>query len=237
MPSAGSLDLVRLKIGWAKKHFNELVSVMDWYFKANPCQVVSELDPATNEISSTRVIVNNPIPPEVPLLIGDCLQNLRTALDYLVWELVLAAKGTPNKKNEFPICTSKDLFEESLKRGRLDGVPVLAKTAIERLQPYNTGNDPMKARLWVLNHLTNINKHRRLLLTTIGVRFSLDPRLSTVSYGEPIIDALACGNADTPVTVNAEQVAMDAFSVAGIAFNEGALKGSVVASVLEGLID
>jgi hypothetical protein len=34
-----------------------------------------------------------PIPTRFGLIIGDSLQNLRSSLDYLVWELVLAAKN------------------------------------------------------------------------------------------------------------------------------------------------
>jgi hypothetical protein len=107
MASSGSLDPVRLKIVWAQKHFDRLVSVMDGYFKSEPCDVVSDLDLTTNQVINTRIVIKIPIPPEFPLLVGDCLQNLRTALDYLIWELVLAANNGPDQKNAFPICTTK----------------------------------------------------------------------------------------------------------------------------------
>ena len=96
---------------------------------------------------------------------GEFFQNLRSSLDYLVWELVIAAKNTPGKHNMFPVCSTPDAFQDAVgKQRRLLGVPDIAKAVIECLQPYNCG-DFSKALLWIIDDLCNTNKHRRVLLT------------------------------------------------------------------------
>src|SRR4051812_46844359 len=45
-----------------------------------------------------------PVPPaELALTLAEMLNNLRSALDYLAWQLVLLSAGTPNKTTSFPI--------------------------------------------------------------------------------------------------------------------------------------
>jgi hypothetical protein len=97
------------------------------------------------------------------ILVGDCLYNLRSALDHLIWQLVLCnPPHRPSRKNMFPICTSPALFDEQLKKGRLKGVPESAVALIKGLQPNDTRDHP----LFVLDYLHNIDKHRELNLIT-----------------------------------------------------------------------
>ena len=108
------------------------------------------------------------IPLEIPLIIGDCLQNLRSALDYLVWELCGAANFQPTDKNQFPVCDTLGAFQNAKRRRALDGVPISAQTEIESLQPFKSGAAYLSTELWILNRLTNISKHRRILVTDLG---------------------------------------------------------------------
>ena len=121
-------------------------------------------------ISSFWVEVLKPPPAaELSLIIGDCLHNLRAALDNLAFELALAHKrGRLSKGVEgdsaFPIFKSDIAKDpESLKKfNRMTrGIAPKAKAEIERLQPYNRGqrfvtNDV----LWQLNELAVEDKHR-----------------------------------------------------------------------------
>jgi hypothetical protein len=69
-----------------------------------------------------KLIVSVPNPDKVSLIIGDGLQNIRSALDYLVWELVLAANAEPGEKHQFPICAIPKAFKDEIRRGRLSGL-------------------------------------------------------------------------------------------------------------------
>ena len=164
---APSLDSVRRKVFRVKRHFEELQEELGEYFRTNPGTMVQEPDsPPDNPTFSFQA--RDPVPARFGLIIGDYLQNLRSSLDYLVWDLVLAAGNNPDRKIMFPICTTPDNFERELRKKRLEGVDAKAITVIEGLQPYQAGDDPKTNFLWKLDELTNINKHRRVLLTMLG---------------------------------------------------------------------
>jgi len=210
---------------------------MDRYFKNDPCHIATEVDPVTNQIAGTRLVVTSPLPAEIPLIIGDCVQNLRTALDYLVWELVLAANNTPGKKNAFPVCASPESFKKDIGRGLLLGAADVAIAEIESIQPYHGGNNPEVAVLWVLNQLTNINKHRRLLITLLNPGFSRDPRIFEIAYGDTVITPDPVRrDTDIVVTSRAGKMSVDACAVVNIVINEGRLKDREVASVMATMI-
>lgn len=60
-----------------------------------------------NEFAAGRVIVNVRLltepPPEPALICGDVVHNLRTALDYLIFQLGIADNGTVSDESQFPM--------------------------------------------------------------------------------------------------------------------------------------
>jgi hypothetical protein len=235
-----SLDSVRQKVYRAVEHFKELDVAFQKYFQTNPAKVVRQPEGAPDQYIG-KVEAKGPIPARLPLMVGDCLQNLRSSLDYLVWELVIAAKNTPGKDHMFPICRSYDSFKSQLGRGRLAGVHQDAATEIESLQPYHLGNDFAKSIFWVVDEFSNINKHRRLVLTILrGATGTIDetkiidgklwirtelPRVDqeTKVGPFPIVDG-------THVQVNSQIIAF-------IAFDEGAAQGMEVSTCLGGMLN
>jgi hypothetical protein len=159
-------DPVLWKVFRSETHFGELQTEIEQYFDTNPGKVVREEGGNPNEFIGT-FHPGGPIPGRVPIIIGDCLQNLRSALDYLVWELVLTAKNEPGRHNMFPICSTLEAFENQLGKNRLKGVTPDAIAEIRNLQPYHHGRDFDKTKLWVLDDLCNINKHRRVVTTDL----------------------------------------------------------------------
>ena len=113
------------KIFRTNVHLREFQTEVEEYFKTNPGKVVENPDGNPDEFIGTFQ-ASGPIPGRLPILIGDCLQNLRSALDYLVWELVLAAKNELGRHNMFPVCSTPETFdqqakEEPAQRGRFRG--------------------------------------------------------------------------------------------------------------------
>ena len=112
--------------------------------------------------------------PKVPLgwsvRIGEILYNLRSALDHLVWQLVLANGQTPGRHNTFPIVTDESKWEKEKSR-KLKGISQKNEEIIRRLQPYTGGiNLPFDvSALWTLHTLCNIDKHRHLILAAINL--------------------------------------------------------------------
>lgn len=107
-------------------------------------------------------------PSHLRLIVGDCVHNLRSALDNLAFELALAhkrgalSKGI-QKDSAFPILQQDiEENEKSMERFKTAtrGMCSDAKTVIEQLQPYKRGKDYAHHPLWRLNELSNQDKHR-----------------------------------------------------------------------------
>jgi hypothetical protein len=159
-----SLDGVRQKIYRAKEHWDELWEELTAYYQSNP----GDLFPAEGSTSESPAFIfkeKRPVPAKIALVLGDALQCLRSSLDYLVWELVEAAGNMPHQRLMFPLALTPRQYQDDLaKRHRLDGVAVEAIAMIGRFQPYLQPN-PKDTVLGILDELTNINKHRRVIFT------------------------------------------------------------------------
>ena len=90
----------------------------------------------------------------VGILIGEICYNLRSSLDYLIFELAKLDFGSTRNGTQFPIVDTKEDFELKKKRW-LRGLNLAHIAAIERLQPYMGCN-------WTtaLRDLSNRDKHR-----------------------------------------------------------------------------
>ncbi len=228
-----SLDSVRGKVESAYQHLQAIVSEI----RGQSYKEVGKATLGEVEIDGRRAVSvgmeEGSISPALPYLIGDCLQNLRTSLDYLVWELVLSAGNVPNEKNQFPICDTQDAFKGQFRRHRLDGIPQLGFAEIESLQPYQCGKGAMSNSLLILEKLCNINKHRRLILTRgtpVGlIAQAMSEDGSAVPAFFPVGDHAT--NIGLP-RVSGKQVKMEGISVHCVTFEESAVRGEQVNQVL-----
>jgi hypothetical protein len=151
---------VSLKIERAKVHVSELQAELNAFMEAEPYEVGAKHDPETRKLIY-YVSKADPIPDRIPLIVGDAIQNLRTALDRLAYQLVSNDTGDnpPSPRYiYFPIAENAARYEAS-KSQRLEGAKDETLNAIDALKPYKGGNDS----LWALNKLNNIDKHRLLL--------------------------------------------------------------------------
>lgn len=161
---------VRLKLARAYGHLQELRGEIDAFFETPPFRKVLYQD----ESGLNYVLVgylNHWLPEMVPTIIGDCLQNMRVALDHLAWALAESVKEEPPPETSFPIRRTSDAFYERYKRtgkptgrsgiGKIEALPDEAQTVIEELQPYH-GDDPSTHPLWILNEYSRIDRHRTL---------------------------------------------------------------------------
>jgi len=112
------------------------------------------------------------IPDEMPLLLGEMLYQLRSALDACIYQgAVHATKKDPPEgegKFEFPITVDPNEWT-SLKKRRLFALPVSIQDAIERAQPYNNQFLPpgelitsVNRNLGILHDWARKDRHRRL---------------------------------------------------------------------------
>lgn len=155
-----------LKLDRAKTHFRALHEEMGKFLRdQKPHFFRGEVDMEKSRYI-LRVHVNKDPPPEWSLLVGDFVQNLRAALDYLVWQLVRANGQEPGRSNAFPIMADiPTLRNGNLPRWNsfLRGVHPGAIESIRKFQPYLARDGHHSHPLRRLQLLSNEDKHRTIL--------------------------------------------------------------------------
>jgi hypothetical protein len=157
-----SLKGPRLKLDRAKSHLDDLVEAIKRFYETDPYDGVVKDNPETQRREFT-VTQADPLPDELALISGDVIHNLRSALDHLIWQLIIANGGKPNENAAFPIWRSESKFKSS-RPGYAKGVSKQALDLLYGLKPYKGGNDA----LWRIHKLDIVDKHR--LLLTVAMR-------------------------------------------------------------------
>lgn len=166
------LDGARTKLARADEHLDALDNELGLVLKPHADRLRFEV----RQDGDWYVMVTKPIPVSFPLrlsaICGDAVQNLRSALDYVVWELVSAAGKEPTRHNAFPIFTRRRDFEDRVihpnqpKRSPLYGLDPNGEpwAVIEAAQPFHAPRlrDAMFTNLSALSGLSNRDKHRTL---------------------------------------------------------------------------
>lgn len=160
-----------MKVARAREHFDALRAQVIEFDEANPYPFRPVLDPQTGE----QVIeIGEPpvLPREWSGIVGEIAHNLRSALDYLVYELAIEGGGDPERdRTAFPISESEaEYLKVRGRRGQpkvsyrdqcLAGVDEKWRKKIDVLQPYSRRkSNPQATDLARLNWLSNRDKHR-----------------------------------------------------------------------------
>lgn len=235
----GSIENVKRKIDWAAHHFDFLRIEVAKYLQANPPKFVIKREDTANGEVWGNFSESAPMPQEISLILGDILQTAHSSLDYLVCELVRTGKEEPTASNQFIIAESRSVFDEEIGRKRLRNVPFPAIAIMEGLQPYNTGEDPTKSPLFALKTLTNIHKHRNLLLASLAARkapsdiniFEIDGRTYTPIH--PSLEMPFDLDAEFgPFSIDGPNVNMDGAHTSVVVLAETAYKGREICSLI-----
>lgn len=163
---SGSSDYL-LKLSRAHGHLDDLQAKISQWLNGNHHTIRRHRDPDRPDHLSIRVTAQDLPAEPFALLVGDILHNLRGCLDHLVYALAFKhTKPLPDefaKGSQFPIYGDKRLWQSDRPR-RIRGIHPDAQAIIESLQPYHRGKDFASHPLWVLHDLSNIDKHRLLLV-------------------------------------------------------------------------
>ncbi len=118
-----------------------------------------------------RIRIHQEPPTEWSLIAGDFVQNVRAALDHLVWQLVLANGETPTPGNAFPIFSNRPSKDRGLSAMGADG----HRARPARFRSGRELSSRMRDRagkasvLAGLAELSNEDKHRLLLPSFLAV--------------------------------------------------------------------
>jgi hypothetical protein len=185
------------KLDQADEHIFNLKIAWDGFVESGAYPIESEDDPDTGE-RIYRIVNVAPIDPSFPLIIGDAINNIRSALDHLAYHLVQLGPA-PIEKVYFPIGKRSKEFETDSggikQRLRSDAIKPLSE-----IKAYQEGSDEL---LWQLDCINNIDKHRLLLTVSAQNRFhSMRPSEAREAYAdflgvEGIESAISGGNIHT----------------------------------------
>lgn len=187
-----ALSGVRLKLARALDEIKALDQEVVHFIKTPPCPYRPALDfNVDTRIITFDVHIEKTPDPMWGVRIGEVIHNLRSALDHIIWELVILTTGGPPAlptKNQFPIFESKEGFDGRGIDQFLRGVRQDAVELIRSEQPYFTG-EKRNSPLWHLHELSNADKHRTICVVGTLIsqfKFSMPPLLEPLERIEEL---------------------------------------------------
>jgi hypothetical protein len=153
------------KLDRARKHADDLEAELSAFWATDPFEVEPVGTLATGR-GAHRVTRIEALPVGIPLIAGDAVHNIRSALDHFACSVV----PCPDRATAFPVwSTSKATtptagqWRKEVERRAREASPRLVE-ALVRLEVWEAGRDSL---LWAIHELDRVDKHR--LLLTIAV--------------------------------------------------------------------
>jgi hypothetical protein len=180
-----SLDDAFDKLRWSKYHFEVLRAQIEPFEQRDTHSIRVEVDPETGKYEFYVFGLEVP-DPDWGLMIGDCLHNARTALDYVMvrlWARITGQDPGDVVSVQFPVYNDPKKFASATGEARKELAFSGYLARIEELQPFNTWNPSvwgfgldktpasLPSALDRLSFLDNIDKHRVVHATWVGTKF------------------------------------------------------------------
>ncbi|HTA04418.1 MAG TPA: hypothetical protein VK802_28855 [Streptosporangiaceae bacterium] len=152
------------KLERAKRHFAELETALASFFAITPYKISTRRNDERKLVYYLSDVAVVPV--DFSLVTGDVIQNLRSALDHLAYDLWLNEANGQGRGDRvyFPIDKDEASYKKN-KSGKTQGISAQSLAVIDSLRPYAGGNNT----LWRIHALNNLDKHR--LLVTVGSSF------------------------------------------------------------------
>jgi hypothetical protein len=168
------------KADWAEKHLIDLTALLKAFADKHPYTVTDPVENKHGERISHLVFTESPHP-DVGLIAGDIVYNLRASFDYLIGSLV---KSSERSKVLCPILhepvweiphVSTENKQRTKDRDRWNSLAhhirtTDAITVLKELMPLDSRRKPPQEHaLDVVNRLSNKDRHQRLPILTWGL--------------------------------------------------------------------
>ncbi len=176
----------RLKIARAEHHLVELRDLVNRYRDGHHYRAVCTHPPRPQPTHWRFVLeITKPPDPQIAIVLGDLLFNIRSALDHIA---VACAPAKRKRQAGFPLYEKRPEGEEQRKfESMIKGMPSEALAIIEYEQPYNVRNRAPNVRpdsvetLFTLSALQDADKHRGLADLVSGIS---DPKVQVTGGAE-----------------------------------------------------
>lgn len=191
-------ESAKLKLERAKQHIRDLDAALTSFIDERPHRPVikGERDNGNRHRLWIEIVEDRPLRPDVPLMLGDAIHNLRCVMDHLMWELMGLDRGTQDRWTKLPTGDTQVNFESSARGSK---TPVQStKDFLVGLAVYPAGQGKW---LHVVHALDNADKH------TV-----LTPVLSFTELQDVVLIDLATGK-----RIEADPIHIGAVEVGGSA--------------------
>jgi hypothetical protein len=222
-----SIESAKLKLVRATEHIKTIRQYVAAYAGRDPHRVTPQPH-GTDKIS-----VGEEPPPQISILTGEVIYQLRSIMDHLAFDLVKMNSGNIQLPADWEECCFFPLWLDVPKKSTayncfshtLPGIPKQAFAFIEGVQPYRGG--AIGTHLRLLANLSNIDKHRYPNLTK--ARLSINERITT-SRGwytsiRPIDDGTELGPVADTWLDGREPVEVERRFTSNVSFAEPILDG------------
>jgi hypothetical protein len=187
---AGELDEARAKLGRAREHADRLseeaLALHDPELR-QPITWATTFNADENCFDVSIASVREP-PRRLGLILGDAVDNFRSALDHVAWRLAGHGRpgARPRSRARFPIVNSPAAFRRAEIQDTISQIDVTHIETIERLQPYRQvfTNDLLHP-LAALRAMSNRGRYR--LLDVVLVPAELEISIAAVPQGCRVI--------------------------------------------------
>lgn len=184
-----TLSEARSKLIRAKEHLDALDTEIDSFLRQEPYEVAHEYDSEKCKHFFRLKIFKQMPQVHWATIIGDCVHNARSALDYIAWRL--AGSDLADRQTMFPIYDIHANFHSA--KHRFKRINKDAFTEITKLQPYKR-RKPRASPLWMLQELDAQDKHK--LFTTIATVVQLGNIMIRSRNGEGVPEII---NDNSPI--------------------------------------
>jgi hypothetical protein len=220
MKSMNPLDGAFQRVARADEHIADLGKHLT-EFKGEQKKAAASYFQSSAQSVKTYVSMN------VGIIIGEILYNLRTALDYLVFETTKHDSGVPQDFTNFPIVDTPDKFKSWKKKAREKGIKSCNISAFQALQPY-------KGCKWTraLRDLSNKDKHRELSALGGTAEFKIYTRFTDADFADVPLPILR-----TPHPATGEEVDVKVDFQTLISFDDGMPLMETLEEIKSGVAD
>ena len=160
---------VRAKFKRARRHARDFDAAAQAIVNSRPFELMANLE--DDGSCHIRWKQNGEAPDMTPLalIFSDMLYNLRAALDYIAWQLVLANGGQPGRHTSFPCVSDPAKWDDAVNIS-LRGIDRRWVDEIAKLQPFDASHigAPEHHPFAILDEANNLCKHRLLPATLMS---------------------------------------------------------------------
>jgi hypothetical protein len=150
------------RIRRARTHREAATAAWNAFLNEEPYYPSLNVDDDGN--GSLWIMQSAPIPHDIPLLLGEWLYCLRSALDNCIYAVAVRDTDSDPPPGEdviqFPIYDTPEAFRRN--KYRINPLSREHREWLETVQPYANGTDPKDTILYWLNHLGRRDRHRQL---------------------------------------------------------------------------